>query len=51
MEKLDHPVSYSRLSCFGNFQNRNREGAKLENLKIKGVLRPGKILKCIKGQR
>jgi hypothetical protein len=44
LEKLDHMVSYSRLSSFGNFQNKNREGARPEDLKIKDVLRPGKIL-------
>jgi hypothetical protein len=43
--------SYSGLSSFGNFQNKNMDGAKLEDLKIKGVLRPGKILKGIKGLR
>jgi hypothetical protein len=50
-EKLDHPVSYSELSGFDSFQNRNKEGAKLEDLKIQGVLRHGKILKGIKEPR
>jgi hypothetical protein len=44
LKKLDYPVSYSRLSGFDSFQNRNREGARPEDLKIKDVLRPGKIL-------
>jgi hypothetical protein len=47
VEKLDHPVSYSRLSGFGSFQNRNEEGAKLIDLKIQGVLMHEKILKSI----
>jgi hypothetical protein len=34
---LDSPVS--------TFQNMNKTGARLEDLKIKDVLRPGKILK------
>jgi hypothetical protein len=34
-----------RLPGFSSFQNRNKEGAKLEDLKIKCVLRTGKILK------
>jgi hypothetical protein len=38
VEKPDHPVSYSRLSGFSSFQNRNEEGAKLIDLKIQGVL-------------
>jgi hypothetical protein len=50
-EKLDHPVSYSELSGFDSFQNRNKEGAKLKDLKIQGVLRHGKILKGIKEPR
>jgi hypothetical protein len=44
LKKLDYPVSYSGLSGFDSFQNRNREGARPEDLKIKDVLRPGKIL-------
>jgi hypothetical protein len=51
LEKPDHLVSYSRLSGFGGFQNRNREGAKPKDLKIQGVLRHGKILKGIKDPR
>jgi hypothetical protein len=43
LKKLDYPVSYSGLSGFDSFQNRNREGARPEDLKIKDVLRPGKI--------
>jgi hypothetical protein len=35
LEKSDHPVSYFGLSDFDGFQNRNREGAKLEDLKTK----------------
>jgi hypothetical protein len=42
LKKLDPPVSYSGLSDFNSFQNRNMKGAKLEDLKIKGVLRHGK---------
>jgi hypothetical protein len=48
LEKLDHLISYSRLSGFGSFQNRNSEGAKLKDLKIQDVLRHGKLLKDIK---
>jgi hypothetical protein len=44
LERPDNPVSYSGLSGFGNFQNRNKEGARLKDLKIKIVLRPRKIL-------
>jgi hypothetical protein len=44
-------VSYFGLSSFDSFQNRSREGAKLEDLKIQGVLRRGKILKGIKETR
>jgi hypothetical protein len=46
--KLDHPVSYSGLSGFSSFQNRNRKWATLEDLKIQDVLRYGKGLKGIK---
>jgi hypothetical protein len=42
---MDYPISYSGLSDFSSIQNRNREGDRLEDLKIKDVLRPGKILK------
>jgi hypothetical protein len=45
LEKLDHPVSYSGLSSFDGFQNKNREGTKLEDLKIQGVLRHKKNTK------
>jgi hypothetical protein len=45
LEKPNYPVSNSELSGFGSFQNRNREGVRLEDLKIKGILRLGKILK------
>jgi hypothetical protein len=48
MEKLNYPVSYFGLSDFSRFQNRNRKGARLEDLKIRDVLRPGKILECDK---
>jgi hypothetical protein len=44
-EKLDHPVSYSRLSDFGSFLNRNRTRATLEYLKVQDILRHGKGLK------
>jgi hypothetical protein len=44
LEKPDYPVSYSGLSGFGSFQNRNKEGGRPEDLKIKDVLRSGKIL-------
>jgi hypothetical protein len=44
LEKPNYPISYSGLSGFGSFLNRNREGARLEDLKVKYVLRPGKIL-------
>jgi hypothetical protein len=48
LEKLDHPVSYFRLSGFDSFYSKNMEGVKLKDLKIQGVLRHGKILKGIK---
>jgi hypothetical protein len=48
LKKPDYPVSYSGLSGFGSFQNRNREGARLEDPKIKDVLGSRKILKCDK---
>jgi hypothetical protein len=48
LKKLDHPISYSKLSGFGSFQNRNRTRATLEDLKIQEVLRHGKGLKSIK---
>jgi hypothetical protein len=48
LEKQDHPVSYSELSNFGSFQDRNSEGVKLKDLKIKGILRHEKIPKDIK---
>jgi hypothetical protein len=51
LEKSDHLVSYSGLSSFNDFQNKNREGTKLEDLKIQGVLRHEKILKGIKKPR
>jgi hypothetical protein len=51
LEKPDHPVSCSGLSDFGSFQNRNREFAKLKDLKIQDVLRHEKILKGIKESR
>jgi hypothetical protein len=44
LEKLDYLVSYSGLSGFNSFQNRNNEGARLKDLKVKDVLRVGKIL-------
>jgi hypothetical protein len=44
LEKLDYPVSYSGLSGFDSFQNRNREGARLEALMIKDVLMSREIL-------
>jgi hypothetical protein len=44
LEKPDYPVFYSGLSGFCSFWNRNRDGARLKDLKIKDVLRPGKIL-------
>jgi hypothetical protein len=50
LKKLDHPVSYSELSGFDSFQNKNI-GAKLEDLKIQGVLMHEKKLKCIKKPR
>jgi hypothetical protein len=37
-------ISYSELSDFDSFQNRNREGNRLKYLKIKDVLRTEKIL-------
>jgi hypothetical protein len=51
LEKLDHLVSCSGLSGFDSFQNRNREFAKLKDLKIQDVLRHGKILKGINESR
>jgi hypothetical protein len=44
--KLDCPVCYSRTFSFGSFQSRNREGAKLKDLKIQAVLGHGKNLKA-----
>jgi hypothetical protein len=46
--KPDYSVSYSGLSSFDSFQNRNRIGATLEDLKIQEVLRHGEILKGAK---
>jgi hypothetical protein len=51
LKKLDHPVSYSGLSDFGSFQNRNETWATLEDLKIQDVLRHRKRLKSIKEPR
>jgi hypothetical protein len=51
LKKLDHPVSCFGLSGFGSFQNRNREFAKLKDLKMQDVLRHGKILKGINESR
>jgi hypothetical protein len=51
LEKLDHPVSYSRVFGFGGFHNRDMEGAKLDDLKIQCVLRHEKKLKGIKEPR
>jgi hypothetical protein len=48
LEKSDYPVSYSGLSDFSRFQNRNKEGAKLEDLKIQCVLSHEKLIKGIK---
>jgi hypothetical protein len=31
----DYPIFYFGLSGFGSFQNRNRDGAKVEDLKFK----------------
>jgi hypothetical protein len=42
---MDCPIYHSGTSGFGRFQNRNTEGAKLEDLQIQGVLRPRKLLK------
>jgi hypothetical protein len=50
LEKLNHPVSYSALSGLVSFKNRNRKGAKLEDLKIECVLGHERILKGIKEQ-
>jgi hypothetical protein len=49
--KPDYSVSYSGLSSFDSFQNRNRIGATLEDLKIQEVLRHGEILKGAKEPR
>jgi hypothetical protein len=51
LEKLDHPVSYSRVFGFSDFHNRDMEGAKLDDLKIQCVLRHEKKLKGIKEPR
>jgi hypothetical protein len=48
LKKLDHPVFDSGLSGSGSFQNRNREGPKLKDLKIQDILRHEKILKSEK---
>jgi hypothetical protein len=48
--KLYYLVSYFRLSGFSNIQNRNREGDRPEDLKIKDILSPGKILEGDKEQ-
>jgi hypothetical protein len=51
LEKSDHPVSYSVLSSFDSFQNRNRIWATLKDLKIQDILRYGKGIKNIKEPR
>jgi hypothetical protein len=51
LEKSDHPVSCSGLSDFGSFQNRNREFAKLKDLKIQDVLRHEKNTKRYQGAK
>jgi hypothetical protein len=40
-----------RIVQFQQFQNMNMTEAKLEDLKIQGVLKQGKGLKCIRGLR
>jgi hypothetical protein len=40
-----------QIVWFRQFQNMNRTGARLEDLKIQGVLKQGKGLKGIKGLR
>jgi hypothetical protein len=49
LKKLDHSIFYFGLSGFSGFQNRKR--AKIEDSKIQGILRHGKLLKDIKEPR
>jgi hypothetical protein len=51
LKKLDHSIFYFGLSGFSGFQNRNRKRAKIEDSKIQGILRHGKLLKDIKEPR
>jgi hypothetical protein len=48
LEKLVYLVSNSRTSSFWQFQGKTKEGVRLEDLKIQGVLRHGKGLKSNK---
>jgi hypothetical protein len=47
LKKLDHLVSYSRLSDFSSFKAKPR---KKLNFKIQGVLKQENGLKCIRDQ-
>jgi hypothetical protein len=51
LEKSDCLVCQTGVSDFGNFQSQTKEGAKLEDSKIQGVLKLGKRVKGIKGLR
>jgi hypothetical protein len=48
---LDYPVCQTGVYGFGSFQSQTEEWAKLEDLKIQGVLKLEKGLKGIKGPR
>jgi hypothetical protein len=49
LKKSDCPVCQTGVSSFGNFKSQTDEGAKLEDLKIQGVLKLERGLKDIKG--
>jgi hypothetical protein len=51
LEKPDCPVCQTGVSGFASFQSQTEEGAKLEDLKIEGVLKLEKQLKGTKGPR
>jgi hypothetical protein len=51
LKKLNHPVSYFGLSDFNSFQNMNKIGATLEDLKIQEILKHEKGIKNIKESR
>jgi hypothetical protein len=51
LEKPYSPVCQIGVSGFGGFHSQTKEGAKLEDFKIQGVLKLEKGLKGIKGPR